>query len=312
MNKMSEIKENKKIAVIGLSGQSVFIRTDHFHQPEETIIASSIYEEVGGKGFNQAVAIKRLGGNPYFIGSIGRDYNGKKCEECILNEDIEYTFFKKESQTAFATILRDKNGENQVTVYQGASMELNAEDFEEFKQCLLDASFIMLQLETPLEIIKKVVKLAKENNIKVILNPAPASKNVKEIYNDVWLLTPNFQEMKVIFSLDENLGVEDAVKMLPDLGNKKMIITLGAKGVCIIENGNVEFIKAFDFKAKDTTGAGDIFNGALAVKLCEGASLKEASIFAMAAAGISVTRNYVIASIPTRQEVDEYLNSVNK
>ncbi|MDD3171332.1 MAG: ribokinase [Bacilli bacterium] len=296
-----------KIVIIGLCGQSIFLKVDHFHKQEETLKAQSIHEEVGGKGFNQAVTIKRLGGEPFFVGAIGDDIYGKLCDDFLYDEKINYQLLRKPFKTALATIIRNKKGENQVTVYPGASSQIDIDDLEELKHSIESCDIVLLQLETPLDIVFEIINFAFEKKKRIILNPAPAILYNKETFDKTWLLTPNFQEVKKLFNLDDKINISQLIEILPTLGRDKMIVTLGEKGILLLENKKVLHLPSYNLKTVDTTGAGDVFNGALAVKIGEGSSLFDASLFAIVAAGISVSRDYVMPSIPSRDEVEKHL-----
>ena len=123
------MKENK-IAVIGLSGESIFLNVDHFHKLGETVHADSLKTECGGKGYNQAIALKKFGADVTYLSSIGKDIYGDKCEKYLIDNGVKPIMVKKDLPTALATILTDKNSENQVTVYSGATVALNKKDIE--------------------------------------------------------------------------------------------------------------------------------------------------------------------------------------
>lgn len=279
-----------KIAIIGLSGESVFMNVSEFPEIGETIIANSIHVEPGGKGYNQAVAVRRLKGECFFLSAVGNDYNGDECERVLKDEGVNYTLIRKNTKTAFATILTNQQGENQVIVYPGAKLELS--DLDYFEKYIKDADVLLLQLEIPFPIIKKAIQIAKENHTYVILNPAPATKLDQDILNNVDLLTPNEGEAKIIFNHHIN---RDAV------------VTMGKDGAILYTNNEQIKIPPLNVKAIDSTGAGDCFNAALAVSIAQGNDLLSSCQFANIAAALSVTKNYVIDSLPTKEEVLNYL-----
>lgn len=276
-----------KISVIGICGNSIFMYADHFHEKGETISASSVFEEIGGKGINQAVAAKRMGAEVSFLCAIGNDSNGEKSVKEAEKNGINAHFKIKEGKaTPFAFILTDKNGENRVTVYKSAELEEN--DVSDFESEIAQSDILLLQQEIPLSVNEKAVEIADKYGVKVILNPAPIRDIPDEMAKKIFMVTPNEQEMQ---SID--------IKRF-----KNCVATLGKDG-CLI-NGK-ERISAIEVKAVDTTGAGDTFNGALAVCIAEGMSLESASRYAVAASGISVGRKYVLNSIPYRNEVERML-----
>ncbi len=276
-----------KIAVIGICGNSVFMHADHFHERGETIVADYVYEEVGGKGINQAVAAARMGAEVSFLTAVGDDRDRQACMQVAESEGIKGTFCVKKGEcTTFAFILTDKYGENQVTGYHGA--ELAVEDVLAFEEEIADSDILLLQQEVPCEVNEMAVKLAEKHGIRVILNPAPIREIPNEMAECVYMVTPNEQERRAI-----------------DTGRfQNVIATLGKKG-CLI-NDEI-WIPAIQTKAVDTTGAGDTFNGVLAVCIAEGMELTAACKYAVTASGISVGKKYVLNAIPYREEIERRL-----
>ena len=273
-----------KIAVIGICGNSVFLYADHFHEKGETLAADSMFEEIGGKGINQAVAAARMGAEVSFLAAVGNDKDGKACKQVAKAEGLNgYFCVKDKMRTTFAFILTDKNGENQVTVYKGA--ELSAEDVLEFENEIASSDILLLQQEVPFEVNEIAVQLAKKHNTKVILNPAPIREISDEMAQSVYAVTPNEQERQAI-----------DIRCF-----RNNITTIGKKG-CIVNEETV--IPAIDIQAIDTTGAGDVFNGVLAVCLAEGQGFYDACKYAVTASGISVGRKYVLNAIPYREDIE--------
>ena len=274
-----------KISVIGICGNSVFLPVDHFHAKGETVVAPACFEQIGGKGLNQAVAAARMGAQVSFLAAIGDDGAGKTCVEVVEGEGIEGHFaLRKGEKTAFAAILTDKTGENRVTVYMGP--ELCREDVLAYESRIAESDVLLLQHEVPEHINLVAAELAKKHGVRVILNPAPAREMSARLAELVDLATPNEHEAASVHGLP--------------FGN--VVTTLGGDGCCI--NGTVT-IPALPVTAVDTTGAGDTFNGVLAVYLAEGMDLENACCMAVKASGIGVTRKGALTSIPYRQEVEE-------
>ena len=267
-----------KIAVIGICGNSSFLEVEHFHQPGETLAAKRCFQEIGGKGINQAIAAARMGAQVSFLAAVGED--GDFCKNAIEKEGVTPFLAKKNGEiTTFAFILTDANGENRVTVYRGA--ELTEADVAAYEPEIADSDILLLQNEVPEVVNAKAIEIADRYGVKVILNPAPA----RETTGKVFLVTPNEQEKAGLGQLQFD----------------HCVTTLGSRG-CSIDDEI--FIPAKKVKAVDTTGAGDTFNGILAVCLAEGQSLEEACRYAVAGSGISVTRKGVIGAIPYRKELE--------
>lgn len=272
-----------KIAVIGIVGNSVFLPVEKFHVGGETVEAKSVHFELGGKGFNQAVAAARYGAKVSFLAAVGKDsYNS--VNEFLNNEKIDGTLIEKQENTAFAAIVTDAKGSNRVTVYQGA--QLLAEDVVFFENAIKNADILLLNNEVAEEVNVKAIEIAKRYGVKIILNPAPARKTCNYILENVDLYTPNEHE---------TLGLEE---------KENVIITVGKRG-CVVKKENKTIPAVEIGSVVDTTGAGDTFNGVLAATLAEGQDLVNAVKTANLASSIGVTRKYAVSSIPTRKEIEE-------
>ena len=272
-----------KVAVIGIVGNSVFLPVEKFHVGGETVEAKSVHFELGGKGFNQAVAAARYGVSVSFLAAVGKDcYDTVK--EFLDNEKIDGTLIEKQENTAFAAIVTDAKGSNRVTVYQGA--QLLAEDVAVFENAIKNADILLLNNEVAEEVNVKAIEIAKRYGIKIILNPAPARKTCDYILQNVDLFTPNEHE---------TLGLEEKENVIMTVGKRGCVVKKGNKTIPAVEIGSVV----------DTTGAGDTFNGVLAATLAEGQDLINAVMTANLASSIGVTRKYAVSSIPTRKEIEE-------
>lgn len=289
-----------KIAVIGLSGQSIFMKVNNLPTPSTTIHSTNLYIEPGGKGYNQAVACKKLGAEVSYFSKVGCDEYGNICEKYLKDLGIK-TIFEKDKilNTALATILTDDLAENEAIVYKGASSNLNVSELKDFESEIATADVLLLQYEISIDVVKKAIEIAKENNTLVILNPAPAIYLDKEILNMADIVTPNYEEAKTLYGLD--------IEKLPSSINNTLIVTLGSKGSLLINNHTSKKFSPINVEAVDTTGAGDIFNAGLAVAIANKKSIEEAIEFATVASGLSVTKEHVMDSIPTKEMVEEYL-----
>jgi len=268
-----------RIAVIGLTGNSVFMCVPHFHAGGETVHATDFHFELGGKGFNQAVAAARQGAEVSFLTAVGAD-DAEKVRAFLSAEGIKGTVVGKATPSAHATILTDGTGETRVTVFPGARLDVS--DVEPFAEAIATADILLLTNEVPEDVNVRAAEIASAADVKVILSPAPARALPPALSSRVSIFTPNEFEIAGL----ENVPGEE-------------VETLGAKGCRIRSTGEV--IPAVSCgEAVDSTGAGDTFNGVLAVRLAEGQSLAEACAEANAAAAQSVTVRYVLPSIPYR------------
>ncbi len=275
-----------KVAVIGIVGNSVFLPVERFHVGGETVEASSVHFEPGGKGFNAAVAAARYGVEVSYLAAVGTD-GYADIKAFLEREGIAATLVQKPEGTAFAAIVTDKSGSNHVTVYQGA--QLTADDVMLFERKIAEADILLLNNEVAEAVNIRAVELAKRYGVRVVLNPAPARALHSYLLENVDLFTPNEHE-------------RESIDMLPNL-----VVTLGKRG-CLIKALN-QTIPAVDVATVvDTTGAGDTFNGVLAAMLAEGAELPVAVERANLASSIGVTRKYAASSIPTKQDILNFLN----
>ena len=278
-----------KIAVIGIAGESVFLSVDSFGKTGETVRATDYHNELGGKGFNQAIAVARYGVEVSFLcAAYQGDCNRytKALKKCGVNA----YFIGKNIRSPYAVIQTDRTGANRVCVYRGA--ELDENDVIRFSEEIKSADMLLLNNEVPSSVNEKAVEIAKEYGVKVLLNPAPTRKYDNEFLEKIDLFTPNELEMD---------GLENY---------ENVIVTLGEKGCFVRKTGEV--IPAVKLeKVIDTTGAGDTFNGVLASCLVEGDDLETACKKANVASGIKVTRKYILDSIPSKEEIEKFLEKKN-
>lgn len=297
---------NNKILVIGSSNTDMTIKGKKLPAPGETVTGGVFYMGPGGKGANQAVAAKRLGGDVEFICKVGNDIFGDNALEGYRKEgiDISHVMRSKEA-SGTALILVDDSGENCISVASGANGDLTPADIESVADVIRGAGFLILQLEIPVESVLRAAKIAHEAGVYVILNPAPACELPKEIFKYISLMTPNRSEASIMSGCDvtDEASLEKAVEVLKGYGVQDFVVTLGSKGSLVFKDGKDDMIPSLKVNAVDATAAGDTFCGALCVALSEGLSLQEAAKFATKASAITVTRPGAQNSIPTRKEI---------
>lgn len=296
-----------KIIVIGSSNMDMVVKADRIPAPGETILSGDFFMNPGGKGANQAVAAARLGGMVTFVSKLGDDMFGKQFAELFKDEGINTSFllFDPKLPSGVALITVDKSGENSIVVASGANAAMLEEDTDTILDEITSTDIVLLQLETPMKVVEHVSAYAVSKNVKVILNPAPAAALSPELLRHLHILTPNETEASIISGIQvtDIASAEKAAKLILDRGVKNVIITLGAQGALVCEAGKCSIVNAVRVTPVDTTAAGDVFNGALAVALSEGKTLTEAVQFGCAAAAISVTRMGAQSSIPFRKEL---------
>ena len=292
----------RKITVIGSINMDLVTSTNRIPKVGETLLGVSFHTIPGGKGANQAVAAARLGADVTMIGAVGDDSFGKTLVSHLTNQGIntENIIKVKDTSTGIASIILS-GGDNSIIVVSGANNQITPDIIEKNEDIILHSNILLLQLEIPLESVIRAVELAKKQKILTILNPAPIQKLPKELLEMVDYVTPNEHEQTMLFtSID---GTEQELEKLKE----KCIVTKGAKGVTVYKNGEYIEIPSIRVKAVDTTGAGDSFNGALAFALCEGAEIEDACRFANVVGAISVTKLGAQNGMPTKKEVEEFL-----
>lgn len=303
-----------KLTVLGSINADHVIQVLHFPQPGETLSGQNYHIVYGGKGANQAVAAARLGAKVDFIACIGEDKIGLEMKQAFQKDGINTDSIAtiQGETTGIAMIQVADSGENSIVISAGANAHLTTDIVDKFKQKILDADALLMQLETPLDAIIYATKIAKQAGKHTVLNPAPAKALPDELLAQLTMITPNETEAEVLTGVkvvDEQSAAQ-AAAVFHQKGVAIVLITLGAKGVFISHNALQKIIPGFRVQAKDTTAAGDTFNGALVTALLEQKSLEEAIQFAHAAAAISVTRFGAQTSIPSRQETLDFLANI--
>ena len=296
-----------RILVIGSTNTDMVIKSGKLPSPGETILGGTFLMNQGGKGANQAVAAARLGGNVTFVTKVGMDMFGSESLSTFKYEGIDTRFVieDKNHPSGVALINVDEKGENCIVVAQGANGYLFTDDVKE-EVCVINPSDILLmQLEIPMETVEYAAQNASDRGSRVILNPAPAAKLSSGLLKCLFCITPNETEAELLTGIRVS-SVDTARKAALHLYNKgvrNVIITMGASGAFVLNEDFSDMISGVPVKAVDTTAAGDVFNGALAVALSNSLNISDAVSFANKAASISVTRMGAQASAPYKHEV---------
>lgn len=295
------------ILVIGSSNTDMVIKAPHLPGPGETVLGGTFLMTPGGKGANQAVAASRLGGKVTFICKTGNDIFGKKSVQLFKDEGIDTSFIfeDEEKPSGIALITVDDKAENCIVVASGANANLTAQDIIQAQSCLEKASIILMQLEIPVETVAYTAAIAAISGKRVIVNPAPVCRLEDELLKHISIITPNETEASMLtgIKVTDDATARQAATYLHEKGIATVIITLGSKGALILDKDVFTPVPAPPVTATDTTAAGDVFNGALAVALSENKTMAAAVEFACRAAAISVTRLGAQASAPYRHEL---------
>ena len=297
----------KKIIVIGSTNMDMVVKTSHLPTPGETVLGGSFFMNSGGKGANQAVAIARLGGDATFITKIGNDIFGKQSTQLFDDEGINtrYILSDHTSPSGVALITVDDQGENSIVVASGANANLTPSDVETLLNKISNIDIILVQLEIPLETVNFIAQYTATNKIMLIVNPAPANTLSPELIKNIDIITPNAKEAEMLTGVKvKNVeSAEKAAHILQKKGVKTVIVTLGAIGAVVLDGSICQLVPAQKVEAIDTTAAGDVFNGALAVAISEGQSIIKAVEFSCLASSLSVTKLGAQSSIPHRNEL---------
>ena len=297
----------KSIVVIGSTNTDMVVKAARIPAPGETILGGRFLMNPGGKGANQAVAAARLGGKVVFVAKVGDDLFGREAKTLFSKEGIhtEHVFTDPSEPSGVALIMVDGKGENCISVASGANGTLSPADLEAARGEIERAGLVLMQLETPVETVLCAAQWASAKGVPVVLNPAPACALPVELLECLSMITPNESEAQLLTGVrvvDEASALL-AAKELCAKGVKRVVITMGSKGAFVFADGQGKMVPAVKVKAVDTTAAGDVFNGALAVALTEDRPLAAAVTFAAQAAALSVTRMGAQASAPYRDEI---------
>jgi ribokinase len=301
----------KNILIVGSSNTDMIIRVPHIPLPGETILGGEFSMAPGGKGANQAVAAARAGGRVTFVARVGHDLFGAEALKNFEADGINARFVVRDGRAASGVALINvgDDGENSISVASGANALLAPEDVLRAEKAFEGADIVLMQLETPVETVRAAAELASLRRIPVILNPAPARGLADDLLKSVSVITPNESEAEILTGI--KVGTETDAKRaavaLRARGPRLVIITLGDQGCYAAGDDFGGPVPAFKVRAVDTTAAGDVFNGALAVALAEKKPLLEALRFASAAAALSVTKPGAQPSAPTRQDIEDFL-----
>jgi len=297
------------ILVVGSLHMDMVVWTAHPPEPGETIFGSDFATFPGGKGANQAVAAARLGAQVKLIGRVGVDSFGDDLLETAGASGVDCTYVQRDplKSTGIAAITVTDDGQNSIVVVSGASGRVTAQDVSMAGSAFQEASVVVLQNETTLEANQRAIELAQQYGIPVVLNPAPARPLEPEVLAGIDYLIPNQIELAYLSGVD---GVSTAVRLLLDIGVKRLVVTLGEAGCLVAEGEQLEELPAFPVTPLDTTAAGDAFIGAFAVALLEGKGTVAAARWANAAGALATTKAGAQPSLPSRNELETFLEQM--
>lgn len=288
-----------KVVVVGSINVDMVFTSNVRPKAGETVLGSTFSIIPGGKGANQAVAAGKLQAESCIIGCVGEDSNGEFSVKNLqrMNVDTNCIEIIKDVPTGVANIVVAEH-DNSIIVIAGANYEVTRKTIDKFKDVILSADIVLLQLEIPLDTVEYTAELCSKNKVKVLLNPAPAVELPSSLINNVSYITPNEHELNII--LGKQNDTDETLKKYPN----KLIVTMGSKGVKYYDGSDMKIVPSYDVEVVDTTGAGDTFCGSLAAALVRGDSLEESIKFANKAASISITKLGAQSGMPTLEEIN--------
>lgn len=315
-----------RIVVVGSVNTDMVVKSDRLPAPGETVSGGQFVMAAGGKGANQAVAAARLGGDVTLVAKVGKDMFGDQAVENYRREGIATDLILRDPDhaTGVALILVDTSGENLISVASGANHALVPDDLDRTAERIQTADVLLLQLEIPLDTVRRAAEIAAAAGVPVVLDPAPASPLDGELLSRVSYLTPNESEAARLTGIqvcDEDSARAAADKLLLSVGRnavpsyrvgapRHVIVTLGSKGALVAGPKEKVLVPSRRVEARDSTAAGDAFNGGLAIALARGVSLVDAVREACLVGALSVTRLGAQPSLPTLNELKRFAASL--
>lgn len=305
------IETRKPIVVVGSINMDLCARVRRLPHAGQTLIGDGFAMTPGGKGANQAVAAARLGYPVRMVGKVGSGEDGDQIGDTLLEhlagagvgtEDVE----RAKGPSGIAQILVAESGENVIVVIPGANGKMDRAAVDWHAGVIRSAGMVLCQLELPLGTTLYTLALCAEAGVPVMLDPAPAAHLPDAAWSQITWFTPN--ETEAAFYIGETRNREDTARSLLARGVRGVVLKKGSEGVYVaVAEGESAWVPSFPVQAVDTVGAGDCFNGAFAVGLLEGRTTEQAARFAAAAAALSVTRKGAQSSMPSRADVDDFL-----
>lgn len=303
----------KKILVVGSANVDFVVSVKRTPQVGETILCNGFEKVPGGKGANQAYACGRLGAATTFLNVVGDDDLGQALVDNMKRADVRTDAIGRTNQenTGIAIVCVNEEGNNSIIVIPGANSCCDETYLSQNKELFEECDIVLIQMEIPCQSVYYAVDLAHQLGKTVILNPAPAPEFIPdEIYGKLDYLTPNESEFKALTGCPDD-SVESIAAYgtrLLEKGVKNIVVTLGERGALLINSQGHTLYQSPTVQAKDTTAAGDTFNAALARKLADGCGCHEAIVFANHASALSVSRKGAQTSIPSYEEVVDFMN----
>jgi ribokinase len=300
-----------QVVVVGSHAPGLFVRVHQTPRTGETVIGWDFQEPIdGGKGSNQAIAASRLGLRTSFVGCIGHDRLGKELKEWLQKEriDARHLYTSKEKGTGIGFIILDDEGVPAMVTSMGANEELNEKMVERAIRDFADARILLTQFEIRPEVALHAARVARQNGLLTIVNPAPALEFPLASLDVCDILIPNEIEAQKLLGDEDMTGDVESMarKLRTQSGAGCVIITLGSKGIVGVDSTGLWRIYPPAVNVIDTSGAGDLYCAALAAGIIYGKNYRAASEWACKVAALSVTRQGSIPSFPMLEEADKF------
>ena len=300
----------KKIVVFGSFVVDLTARTQRLPVPGETVKGSTFKMGPGGKGSNQAVAAHRAGADMILVTKVGKDLFGKVATDFYKAEgmDTSYVFEDENVETGIALITVDENtAQNEIVVVSGACGNITDGDVEKVRDVIASAGILLVQLEVNTDALYKVIDIAHEAGVTIVLNPAPAAPIPDAVMQKIDIVTPNETEAQVLtgVKVESEEDAKRAAAVFLEKGVKQVVITMGALGAFATDGQKSELVSRLNVKSIDTTGAGDAFNGGFVTALAEGKDLFTALRYGNVTGALSVTKLGTAPAMPYKEEIQE-------
>ena len=300
-----------RIVVIGSINMDIVIHAERLPREGETVIGSDLRFFPGGKGANQAVAAARLGAETFMVGRVGKDSFGEPLRASLIHNGIncDHVIADENAASGTALIVINPQGNNSILVAPGASQNVSPADVDSVAELIRQADALLMQFEIPLETVAYVVEQAQAHGDLTIVDAGPAKKCPPDLLTKADVVSPNETEAEALVGIPitDLPSAEKAARRLVDLGVKTLVLKLGDKGCLVAQQGYVSHFPAFKVSPVDTTAAGDAFTAALGVEMAKGEPLERAVRFANAAGALSTLKPGAQPSMPTREEVLNFL-----
>ncbi len=305
-----------RVVVVGNINVDFLLKAKRPAALGENIVADDMQLAPGGKGANQAVAAARLGAEVSIVGRVGRDPFGPLLLRHLAQQKVDVTRVSSDpaKPTGTAFVLVTPDGENAITSALGANMELANACVEDAFASFETLDAVIVQMGIALTAVDRVIQIGTDRDVPVFLDPTPIRHELPRLWRYATAVTPNQAEAETLSGIKvTNLATAfEAAEAIHARGVKRAVVKMGSRGCVLCDDDGGRRVKAYEVQVVDTTGAGDTFTAALAVRLAEGADFDDAALFASAAAAIACTKAGAEAAMPTRQQVESFLSRRGK